>query len=229
MTRLETFCDAAFAFAVTLLVISGDGIPTSYEQLIAALRDIPAFAASFAAIAALWSSHRTWSRRFGLEDGLTTLISLAVVFVMLVYVYPLKMVFAAMFHWLSNGFFPSNFAMSRLEELLGLFVIYGLGFATLSGLLALLNARSLRMADELRLDRVERALTRQEILEQCVLAATALVSALFAAWAPRDIAAFAGFVYMTLPVSMPLVAILGNRRIDRLRSARPGPDELSDP
>ncbi len=51
MTRLETFCDAAFAFAVTLLVISGEGIPGSYQELIVALKGIPAFAASFAAIA----------------------------------------------------------------------------------------------------------------------------------------------------------------------------------
>jgi uncharacterized membrane protein len=217
MTRLETFCDAAFAFAVTLLVISGEGIPGSYQELIRALRGIPAFAASFAVIAALWSNHRTWSRRFGLEDAVTTLISLVLVFVMLVYVYPLKMVFAAMFHWLSNGWLPSNFTMSSVRELNGLFIIYGVGFATTSGLMALLNLRGLKLGEALRLNTVERAHARQEILEQSVLAGTALVSAAFAAWMPLAIAPFAGFVYCTLPISMPLVAVLGARRIERLR------------
>ena len=50
MSRLETFADAAFAFAVTLLVISFDQIPTTYEELIGALKSVPAFAASFTII-----------------------------------------------------------------------------------------------------------------------------------------------------------------------------------
>lgn len=43
MTRLETFIDAAFAFTVTLLVISSDGIPGSYDELVHALKVAPAF------------------------------------------------------------------------------------------------------------------------------------------------------------------------------------------
>lgn len=34
MTRLETFLDAAFAFATTLLVISVGSIPENYQELI---------------------------------------------------------------------------------------------------------------------------------------------------------------------------------------------------
>jgi uncharacterized membrane protein len=48
MTRLETFTDAAFAFAVTLLAVSIDEIPNDYESLLLALKGTPAFAASFA-------------------------------------------------------------------------------------------------------------------------------------------------------------------------------------
>ena len=43
MTRIETFVDAAFAFAFTMLVISIDEIPRSPPELVAAARDIPAF------------------------------------------------------------------------------------------------------------------------------------------------------------------------------------------
>ena len=42
MTRLETFTDAAFAFAVTLLVISVDDVPRSYDAFIVALQGVPA-------------------------------------------------------------------------------------------------------------------------------------------------------------------------------------------
>ena len=38
MTRLETFSDAAFAFAITMLVISVGKIPSNYQELILALK-----------------------------------------------------------------------------------------------------------------------------------------------------------------------------------------------
>ena len=43
MTRIETFVDAAFAFAFTMLVISIDFIPKSPTELLALSSDIPAF------------------------------------------------------------------------------------------------------------------------------------------------------------------------------------------
>jgi len=68
MTRLETFLDAAFAFATTMLVISAGEIPKNYPELILALKEIPSFLASFLIIMLFWIGHRTWSRRYGLED-----------------------------------------------------------------------------------------------------------------------------------------------------------------
>jgi len=218
MTRLETFCDAAFAFAVTLLVISGDGMPRSYADLVAALKGIPAFVASFAAVASFWWAHRLWSRRFGLEDAVTTFLSLAMVAVILIYVYPLKMIFSAFAHWASGGFFPTEFSLESGGDLLGIFTIYGVGFAAMSGMLALLNGRALRMGDELRLDAAERVRTHQEIVMQGTLAATGLASALFAQVMPPSIAVWAGFFYMTLPLSMPILAMRFQKRVAAVRA-----------
>lgn len=50
VTRLDTFIDAAFAFVLTLLVISFDEIPSNYAEMMAAVKRIPAFSASFAII-----------------------------------------------------------------------------------------------------------------------------------------------------------------------------------
>jgi uncharacterized membrane protein len=47
MTRIETFTDAAFAFAVTMLVVSVDAIPADMTELFRAMRGVPAFALSF--------------------------------------------------------------------------------------------------------------------------------------------------------------------------------------
>ncbi len=218
MTRLETFTDAAFAFATTLLVISLTGIPTTHAELVLALKGTPAFAASFASIAIFWYAHRDWSRRFGLEDGPTTLISLGLVFIMLVYVYPLKMVFSALFDWISGGWFPSNITLLAGTDLPGLFVIYGIGFFALTACLAGLHLRALRVSKNLGLNERERVMTRGEILSFGVLATTGLVSALFAGIMPAKLGIWAGFTYSTLPITMPIVAIYNARKAARVSS-----------
>lgn len=214
-TRLETFCDAAFAFAVTILVISSGGVPGSYQELLTALKDTPAFAASFAAIAWVWTSHRQWGQSYGLEDRPAMLLSLAMVFVMLVYVYPLKMVFAAFAAWASGGALPATFTFRTPAELRGLFIIYGLGFSAQSALLLMLHVHTLRVR-QLKLDAGERLRTRHKAEAWSVMCATGLISALWAGLMPAGIAPFAGFVYMTLSVIMPIQAVKHERQVRRL-------------
>lgn len=221
-TRLETFCDAAYAFAVTLLVVAGGAIPTSYPALLTALKDVPAFLCSFTAIAVIWLAHRQWSRRYGLEDGWTTLISLAMVFVMLVYVYPLRMVASAFMAFASGDRLPSTFEMTSAADLTGLFVIYGLGFALQTAMLAALHLRAGR-AGGLRLDAVERLRARHGLVSNAVMAATGVASALAAGALPARLGVWAGFIYMTLIVTMPAIANRYAREAERLgRAARPG-------
>lgn len=211
-TRLDSYCDAAFAFAVTILVIRPGGVPGSYDQLVAALRDVPAFAASFAAIAAFWLAHRRWGRRYGLEDRTATLLSLAMIFVMLVYVYPLKMVFSALASWASQGALPATFTIAKVSDLMGLFVIYGVGFAAQSGVMALLYAHALRVPG-LRLDARERLRTRHQVESYLVMAGTGLLSALYAAVAPGRAGVMAGFLYATLMITMPALARWQRRQL----------------
>ena len=92
VTRLEAFVDAAFAFAVTLLVISLDAIPDNIPALVEAMKGIPAFAASFAQIALFWYAHATWSKRYGLDDRAGVLLSLLLVFLVLVFCTPTSFV-----------------------------------------------------------------------------------------------------------------------------------------
>lgn len=221
MTRLETFADAAFAFAVTMLVISIDTIPGNLEELLFALKGVPAFAASFASIALIWAGHNRWSRRYGLEDGLTTLLTLALIFVMLVYLYPLKLVFSALFAWISLGWFPSEFEVNSAREIAILFVIYGSGFALISAIIASLYWRAWHRSTALGLNSLERIYTRAEIAGWTIMSATGLLSALFAWAAPGDSRAFAGFVYFVLMVAMPWNAIYFERQAAQLNRDEP--------
>src|SRR5205809_4397535 len=103
MTRLETFIDAAFAFAISMLVIAAQQIPDNIGALLAALKNVPTFVCSIAVLGIFWRGHWLWSRRYGLEDGVSSLISWALVVTILIFIYPLKAIFGAMWYFLING------------------------------------------------------------------------------------------------------------------------------
>ncbi len=198
-TRLDVFVDAAFAFAITMLVISIDAVPESYEELVTALKGTPSFLASFAGIMGFWIGQKSWSRRYGDEDDpVCVLLSLVLVFLVMVFVYPLKVVTSAMFAWMSGGWLPANFRLQDPRELLGIFQIYGIGFFALSGTLAALYWRSMKRAEVLGLSPRERGTARAEAGTWLVMALTGVASALWAALLPPRLAIWAGFVYLTL-------------------------------
>ena len=155
VTRLEAFVDAAFAFAVTLLVISGDQIPTSIEMLQQALKQIPAYAASFAIIMQFWMNHADWSRRFGLEDQISDRLSLMLVFVLLIFIYPLKMVFGSFFSLISNGYLPSQFSINYWSEVPVLFQTFAVGFGSMALIMMLLFWRAVKLGSSLGFSAIE--------------------------------------------------------------------------
>jgi hypothetical protein len=103
MTRLETFTDAAFAFAVSMLVIAAQQIPDNIASLLAAFRNVPIFVSSIAVVGIFWWGHWLWSRRYGLEDGASIVISWGMIVTILIFIYPLKAIFGAMWFLLSDG------------------------------------------------------------------------------------------------------------------------------
>jgi len=218
MTRLETFADAAFAFSITLLVISIDSIPSSYGELVEALKRSPAFLLCFAQIMIFWAGHRRWSRWYGLEDTAATLITLALVFLVLVFVYPLKIIFSGLLAWLTDDWLPFDFKVGSAAELTGVFAIYGVAFATLSGTLVLLYWRALACRESLRLDELEVLRTKEEIAAWSVVASTGLVSALTAALAPPRIAVYSGFIYFVLTFAPILASLPYARQARRLQA-----------
>ena len=223
VTRLETFVDAAFAFAVTLLVVSFDAMPTSFAELYDALRRLPAFLAGFAILAMFWHAHNRFSRRYGLEDGWITFLSLMLVAVTLFYVYPLRMVMSAAMGFFTDGWAPSEVEVRNFLEFRLIFIIYGLGFAVLAGLIACMYLHALRKTDQLQLDAVEQLSTRAEIAAQLALMAIAILSILIAASIPPGnewMQALPGLVYCLLGIAMPWISIHYGRRIQALAVKR---------
>jgi uncharacterized membrane protein len=159
-TRTDAFVDAAFAFAVTLLVIAIGHVPTSIADLVQALRGVPAFAASFFVIARFWQAHRHWSRRYGIEDDYVTRVSLALVFIVLVYVYPLRMVAELTLAGVSGGVLAeSPIEITSVAELRTIYTVFGVGYALTATLFLLLHRHALARADALALSAMERIRT----------------------------------------------------------------------
>ena len=138
MTRMEVFVDASFAFAVTMLIISIDQIPSNIPELIDVTKDIPAFAVSVFQLMWIWHTHSVWSKRFGLEDAWSVFLSVLLIILVLVYIYPLKIMFSGMFAWLSQGFLPSAFELESYTDLRIMFIYFSIGFMAIFMLYSLM-------------------------------------------------------------------------------------------
>src|SRR4029079_10397936 len=112
----------------------------------------------------------------GLEDRVTNLLSLALVAVVLVFVYPLRMVISSGLAFVTRGWVPSDRALQSVAELEPAFRVFGAGYACVSTILLLLNANALRHAEALSLDARERLETQGEMLMFAIRLAHALFS-----------------------------------------------------
>lgn len=221
VTRLETFVDAAFAFAVTLLVVSFNDMPNSMPELYEAIRRAPGFLASFAILAMFWISHNRFSRHFALEDGWATFLSFSFVALCLLYVYPLRMIMALAMHYMTGGWSPQQLEIGSAEDLRGVYLLYGLGFGGMSAIIGLLNFHALRKRVELSLNPLEIFLAKAEILSSTLLCIPAMISIVLALTLSKNaMEGFAqglpGMVYAMLGLIMPIFGIWVGRNTRRL-------------
>lgn len=204
-TRIEVFVDAAFAFAVTMLVISYDEIPSNFDEMVDALKSVPAFTAAVAQLVWIWSAHNSWSRRFGLDDAMTVFLSTALLVVVLVYVYPLRIMAEGAFGWLTGGWLPSTFDINSLAELRFMFVFLGTGFAALCLLFAWMNAYAGRRHEFLRLSDAERYHVTSSVMVWLASAGTGALVITLALLLPDRWVPLAGFGFAPLGVVLPLI------------------------
>lgn len=159
MTRIEVFVDAAFAFAVTLLVISFDAIPRTFEEMVIAIKTIPAFVAAVAQLVWIWYTHTKWCQRYGLDDAATVWLSTLLLVVVLIYIYPMRVMLEGLFSWMSGGYLPSSFELQNFEEMRFMFIFMGSGFALLCLTFVLMYRYALGLEGTLRLNFIERLRT----------------------------------------------------------------------
>ena len=204
MTRLEVFIDAAFAFAVTMLVISFDNIPRSYDEVILAIKSIPAFILAVAQLVWIWHTHNMWSRRFGLDTAYTVFISTALLIVVLIYVYPMRIMAGGMFAWFTSDYLPSNFKSITLDELRDMFIFLGLGFIALCLVFVEMYRYAARLKVELLLSEHELFESRTRAVMWTGAAGIGLMSVILAITLPTQLVPYSGFTFMLLGPWFPL-------------------------
>src|SRR5213595_1828451 len=214
MTRLETFIDAAFAFAISMLVIAAQQIPDNIQALLEAFKNVPTFVCSIAVLGIFWRGHWLWSRRYGLEDGVSILISWAMIVTILILIYPLKAIFGAMWNLLSNGQLGHPFSLHTTEaQARTIFAIYALGLIAISAEILFLNLRAWQLREPLRLNAREQLMTRGELSGWSIPVSVGFVSLVLSFTLPIEEIAWCGWVYFLMAIMLRLHGFWHRRRL----------------
>ena len=216
ISRLEGLSDAVFAFAVTLLVVSLE-VPETFDQLLQVLRGFFAFAVCFAILFWVWYDHYRFFRRYGLADGITTILTGVLLFIVLFYVYPMKFLFTTLFDQMLGDALANAIEPRQVPQLM---LVYGAGFIAVQLVFILLYLHAYRLADSLELDDYERLTTRSELQGFGLNMLVGLASIAIVTVGGPDAAFWSGMAYMLI---MPAQTVNGRLMRTRIRQAATTP------
>jgi uncharacterized membrane protein len=197
ISRIEGLSDAVFAFAVTLLIVSTE-VPKTYNDLVLKLRDFVPFAACFVQLMAVWYRQYQYYRRYGLQDMTTIVLTMALLFVILFYTYPLKFVFMSL--WLNVIGQPPPGMFDSFDQISDLFIIYGIGFIAVYVVFVWMYLHAYRHRTALNLTELELWDTKHEIREMTLFCGVGVISLTLAIVLPSKLAGLAGMSYALIGV-----------------------------
>lgn len=128
-SRLENFSDAVFAFSITLLMISLE-VPKTFSRILELTDQMIAFAMTIIPLVIIWQQHRMFFRRYGLDDRTVLIWNTALLFIVLIFIFPLKFLSLFLVRFFSMFFTETeNIFITMIEghQVPWLMVYYGLG------------------------------------------------------------------------------------------------------
>lgn len=206
MTRIEAFVAAAFAFAVTMLMISVGDLPENMDEFVEATKQIPAFSASCGLVIWIWHTHAVWCRRYGLEDGMTIFLSSSLIILVLTYIYPLRLIMQSLFLVLSNGYLSMDMAYTTVWEVRFMFAYYAIGFSLLSINFIALYLYAISQRQALGLNEAEYFDSQSEVYVWLACISVSSISLILSVWLPEAHIGFAGYALLLL---FPVLGLFG--------------------
>ncbi len=220
-SRVDNFSDVVFGFALTLIVVSS-AVPHTFDELRTILLGIVPFAICFGLFLFIWLAHYNFFRRYGVHDTATLWINFALLFTVLLYIYPLKFLFTFATGNTAPGVF-SNPAQQR-----ELVIIYGAGFAAVQLCFAALYGNAWRQRRPLHLSPLETTLTLVNFWNYIGISSIGLICCLVASLLPPSHSGDAYFCFLLLLVWGRAHGFIAGRRIRRAR-ALTSPEDLDAP
>jgi uncharacterized membrane protein len=203
VSRVEGFTDAVFAFAVTLLIVALE-VPNTIAKLLDVVRGFPAFVFCFALLMTFWNAHYRYHRRYGMEDVFTRVTTMAILVLVLFFVYPLKFLFSMVTVNLFGIHLEDAPQVTTYADAQMLYLIYGLGLGGVWALYAALYGHAIRRRTQLGLSPAELMLTRASLAENLIYVGVCLLSITLAFSFNND--SIPGLIYILLG---PLQAACG--------------------
>lgn len=213
-TRIEAFSDGVFAVAFALVVLTSS-VPETFDELRAMIQDILPSFICIVLLVLIWYQHYIFFLRYGLQNPRIVTINAFLLFMVLIYVYPLKFLARFLVELYGALIFGTRLDIEshfgggmNAENMSLLMTTYGLGAALIFLTLVWMFRHAYLKREELDLDEYEIFVTKISINQNLLMSSLPIISTMVAFFQPfsSDGLNFtvAGFVYMLYPVIMPI-------------------------
>ncbi len=209
ISRIESFSDSVFAFAITLVIVSLE-VPKSFAQMRDVMQGFIGFAACFSLMLWIWYEHYIFFRRYGLSDKKIIVLNAALLFVVLFYSFPLKFVFGFLF---SRFLGLEQIQSLTLSESKQMMYFFNAGFLAVEGIFFMFYRHAWSLRVDLELTDIEIFDTKTAFIARSASIGVGVLSTLIILSGGDQWTAVGGFTYWIIgPCQWFIGATRGKKR-----------------